>query len=178
MKVDVEYAWSEWRTVMKRYIQHRMSDQNLVDDILQEVFLKIHLNIQSIHDINRLRSWMFRICRNTIIDHYRKQQIMTQLPESIVSEALIEEKQFQKNIDSCIQMMIHKLSDKYRQAVVMTVYENLTRRELSDLLGISVSGAKSRVQRAREKLKTELLNCCHLEFDRFGKIIDYTPKNQ
>ena len=49
---------------------------------------------------------------------------------------------------------------------------------LAERLGLSLSGAKSRVQRAREKLKQQLLECCHFELDRRGHIIDYQPRCQ
>jgi len=52
---------------------------------------------------------------------------------------------------------------------------SLSREELSERLGISFSGAKSRVQRARAKIKQQLLDCCHFELDHAGRIIDYQP---
>jgi len=71
--------------------------------------------------------------------------------------------------------MVDSLPADYRQALLLTEYQGLTQRELAQKLGLSVSGAKSRVQRAREKLKAMLLDCCHFEFDRRGKVIDYQP---
>ena len=71
--------------------------------------------------------------------------------------------------------MVESLPADYREALILTEYEGLTQRALAERLGLSFSGAKSRVQRAREKLKAMLLDCCHFEFDRFGKIIDYQP---
>src|SRR5437588_726670 len=76
----------------------------------------------------------------------------------------------------CIKEMVDSLTNDYRQALILTEYEGLTQRELAVRLGISVSGAKSRVQRAREKLKDMLLDCCHFEFDHSGRVIDYQPK--
>ncbi len=72
--------------------------------------------------------------------------------------------------------MVERLPDDYREALLFTEYEGLTQKELAERLGVSYSGAKSRVQRAREKLKTMLLACCHFEFDRLGKVIDYQPR--
>ncbi|HLZ55439.1 MAG TPA: sigma factor-like helix-turn-helix DNA-binding protein, partial [Ktedonosporobacter sp.] len=66
--------------------------------------------------------------------------------------------------------------DQDRQALVLTEYQGLTQKELGERLGLSFSGAKSRVQRAREKLKQELLACCHFELDRRGHILDYQPR--
>jgi RNA polymerase sigma-70 factor, ECF subfamily len=74
-----------------------------------------------------------------------------------------------------VKAMVDSLPDTYREALILTEYEGLTQRELAERLGLSLSGAKSRVQRAREKLKAMLLDCCHFEFDRLGKIIDYQP---
>jgi RNA polymerase sigma-70 factor (ECF subfamily) len=77
-----------------------------------------------------------------------------------------------------VRVFIGRLPEVYRQAILLTEYEGLTQRELAERLGISLSGAKSRVQRAREKLKRMLLDCCHFEFDRLGRIIDYQPRCQ
>ena len=72
--------------------------------------------------------------------------------------------------------MIEGLPDAYREAIVLTEFEGLTQKELADRLGISLSGAKSRVQRARGQLKQMLLGCCQFEFDRRGGIIDCKPR--
>ena len=65
------------------------------------------------------------------------------------------------------------LPEPYREALLLTEYEGLTQQQLAERVGISLSGAKSRVQRGREKLKQILLDCCHVELDRRGGIIDY-----
>jgi RNA polymerase sigma-70 factor, ECF subfamily len=58
----------------------------------------------------------------------------------------------------------------------MTEYHELSQIELAVRLNLSISGAKSRVQRAREKLKEAFLDCCHFEFDQLGRVIHYEPK--
>ncbi|HAH00091.1 MAG TPA: RNA polymerase subunit sigma-24, partial [Ktedonobacter sp.] len=68
-----------------------------------------------------------------------------------------------KELIPCIKTMVDSLPNDYREALYLTEYEGLTQRELADRLGLSFSGAKSRVQRAREKLKVMLLDCCHFE---------------
>ena len=72
--------------------------------------------------------------------------------------------------------MINSLPEKYKQALILTEFQNLTQKELAERMGLSVSGAKSRVQRARIKLKELLLGCCSLEFDHYGNVIDYEHK--
>jgi RNA polymerase sigma-70 factor (ECF subfamily) len=76
----------------------------------------------------------------------------------------------------CLKNMVDELPDIYKQAITLTAFENHTQKEYSEMAGISLSGAKSRVQRARSLLKEMVLGCCSLEFDRLGNIIDYKKR--
>jgi RNA polymerase sigma-70 factor (ECF subfamily) len=69
--------------------------------------------------------------------------------------------------------MVNELPSPYREALLMTEYQGLTQQDLAQQMGISLSGAKSRVQRVRQKIKDSLLACCHFEFDRYGRVVDY-----
>ncbi len=75
----------------------------------------------------------------------------------------------------CILPLVQQLPPPYRQALLLTEVEGMTQKDLAARLGLSFSGARSRVQRARDKLRELLLDCCHFEFDRRGTIIDYYP---
>ena len=72
--------------------------------------------------------------------------------------------------------MVAALPETYREALRLTEYQGLSQKALGERLGISFSGAKSRVQRARAKVKEQLLDCCHFQFDRVGQIIDYQSR--
>ena len=132
-----------------------------------------------------MEAWIYQITRNTIIDYYRHRKIDTEDFQEIedfqgINEGGIDAATATGTINntlSCIKPMIHSLPDKYRQAIILTEYEGFTQREMAEKLGLSLSGAKSRVQRAREKLKEMLLECCSFEFDRLGNILDYRLKN-
>lgn len=173
-----EHIWRELNTSLRRFILKRVADENIAEDILQEVFCKIHSQIHTLKDIRKLQGWVYRIARNTIIDHYRQKKALAQLPEAMMAFDVDEEDGVIEELTPCIESMVEALPEKYRQALKLTAYDGLTQKEMGRELGISVSGAKSRVQRAREKLKSELLGCCHIELDTFGKIVDYTPKQQ
>ena len=79
---------------------------------------------------------------------------------------------------SWLKPFVDELPVKYRQALVMTEYENKNQREMADELGLSIPGAKSRVQRARKKIKELILACCHFDFDHFGNVLEYKSKKQ
>ena len=93
-----------------------------------------------------------------------------QLPENLPDEDVISE------LFPSVRAMVMSLPAQDRQALILTEYQGLTQKELAERLGLSLSGAKSRVQRARAKLKQQLLDCCHFELDRRGHVIDYQPR--
>ena len=76
----------------------------------------------------------------------------------------------------CVAAMVDGLPNAYREALRLTEYGGLSQKQLSTQLGISFSGAKSRVQRARAKIKQQLLDCCHFQLDHVGRIIDYQSR--
>jgi RNA polymerase sigma-70 factor, ECF subfamily len=177
MKPDVESVYHEFAAQLGRFISSRVSDPDTSEDILQDVFLRIHNQIDSLQDESKLRAWIYQITRNAIIDYYRRRKVTAELPETLsyFDESGLETDASQELFPS-IRGMIGHLPEKYRQALVMTEFQGLTQQETADRLGLSFSGAKSRVQRAREQLKEMLLDCCHFEFDQLGKVLDYQPR--
>jgi RNA polymerase sigma-70 factor (ECF subfamily) len=73
--------------------------------------------------------------------------------------------------------MVERLPAAYREAVLLTEYEGLTQQELAEHADLSLSGAKSRVQRARKHLKEQLLACCEVQLDWAGHLVDYQPRS-
>ena len=177
MSLTTERVWEEFNAKLKRFILKRIPDEQNAEDILQEVFLKIHTRIDTLRDEEKLQSWMYQIARNAIADYYREQKVTVELTEALLlpEEPLVDD-DIVKDLIFSVKTMVDNLPGEYREALILTEYQGLTQRELAEKLGMSLPGAKSRVQRARERLKTMLLNCCHFEFDRLGKVIDYQPR--
>lgn len=177
MAACIKEIWEEFSIPLKEFIKKRIPKEQDTDDILQEVFIKIHRSIGTLKDNDKIHAWIYMITRNTITDYYRRRN--KSIKETYLREDLIEEKDedlsSNKEIGLCLKTMVSNLPDKYKEAIILTEFENLTQRELSEKMGLSISGAKSRVQRARKKLKEMLLECCSLEFDRRGNVIDYRP---
>lgn len=177
MIITTENVWKTFNVNLKQFILKRVVDEDNAEDILQEVFVKIHTRIHTLRDEEKLPGWIYQIARNAIYDYYRAQRDTLALPDSATSIA--EETLNASAIEEllpCIREMVERLPAEYRQALILTEYEGLSQKELAERLGISYSGAKSRVQRAREKLKAMLLDCCHFQFDRSGRVIDYQPR--
>ncbi len=179
MSTLTEQAWEAFHTPLHQFIRRRVTDEATAEDLLQEVFLKIHQHGGRLRDARRLESWIYQLTRNIIIDHYRSRnplvtsldaQEVLDLPEELPDDDMVSE------LLPCVRAMVLALPRPDRQALILTEYQGLTQKELGERLGLSFSGAKSRVQRAREKLKQELLTCCHFELDRRGHIFDYQPR--
>lgn len=171
--------WEESKTTLKNFIGDRVSNEEDTEDILQDVFLKLISNIDKLMDDQKVHAWIYRITRNAIIDYYRRNHKNFDL-ESFSEElplVLDEDLTSNKEIAYCLKNMVNKLPEKYKQAIIITVFENHTQKEYSEMVGISVSGAKSRVQRARNILKEMVLGCCSLEFDSLGNIINYKKRS-
>jgi RNA polymerase sigma-70 factor (ECF subfamily) len=167
-----EKVWEEFNAGLKHFIMKRVPDESSAEDILQDVFLKIHTHIDTLRGSDKLQSWIYQIARNAITDFYRAHKPTPDIPEM----PHIPEDPFDDVVSDLlpyVKELVDSLPPDYRQALILTEYEGLTQRELAEKLRISVSGAKSRVQRAREKVKFMLLRCCHFEFDQLGRIINY-----
>ena len=178
MSMTTELVWEAFHTPLQQFIRRRVSDEDTAEDVLQDVFLKIHQHMETLRDVKKLESWIYQITRNAIIDSYRNSRPTTpleaeevlDLPEELPDDDVVSE------LLPSVRAMVRNLPELDRQALVLTEYQGLTQKELAERLGLSFSGAKSRVQRAREKLKQQLLECCHFELDRRGHIIDYRPR--
>ena len=180
MYIKTDHVWIRFSTPLLKFIRGHVHDEATAEDLLQEVFLKVHQQIETLRDARKLESWLYQIARNAIIDYYRSARPtisleasdISYLPEDPPDDDIISD------LFPAVRAMVSSLPEHDRQALVLTEYQGLTQKELSERLGLSFSGAKSRVQRAREKLKQQLLACCHFELDRRGHVMNYQPRCQ
>jgi RNA polymerase sigma-70 factor, ECF subfamily len=174
MATLIHDLWSEHRARLRGYIAKRVREDDAVDDILQTVFLKASEKLHSLKSRGSVAAWLYRIAANAIVDHYRSRKSWEELPADIAAPE--SKRDYLAELASCLQPLIDDLPDPYRTALVLSEIEGLPQREVADRLHISLSGAKSRVQRGREKLRRRLLDCCAIETGRRG-IIDYEPRD-
>ena len=149
----VEHIWRTYHKQLLAFIQKRVSDPVLAEDILQEVFIKIHNKIDSLQEGKKVKAWLFQITRNTIIDYYRRSKKNEDIDIQIVDLEEEDNIQAMADIQSCIVPMIKSLPEDYRDALLLSELNGLSQKELSEKLQISYSAAKSRVQRGRTLLK-------------------------
>jgi RNA polymerase sigma-70 factor (ECF subfamily) len=169
--------WAEFSGRLRGFIAKRVRAEVDIEDILQEVFAKIHAGLGALKDDERLEAWLFQIARRAITDYYRDRSgpRRTQgLPPELPEEGTEEDIQVQ--VASWLRPMMELLSEEDREAIRLADLEALPQKDLAARLGLSLTGAKSRVQRARKRLKSVLLECCHIDMDRRGNAIGYGRK--
>lgn len=184
-KIDKDVDWAKLREILYKYIRSRVNSKEDAEDILQESLIKIYKNLYEVKDNEKIKSWIYTITKNTLIDFYRKQGKSEEFLEQYLSEQDQYTKDFSsetfdvhKELGFCLRNMIDSLPIKYRKALILTEFNNLTQKDMAARLNLSVSGAKSRVQRGRKLLKDMMVSCCILKKDCYGNVINYKHKNK
>ena len=171
--METEEIYERFDEDLRAFVRARVGDPAATEDVLQDVYLKIHARIGTLKDEEKVRAWVYRVTRNAVTDHHRAKRPTSELDESLGASTDHTETEFEERLSGSVRDMLDRLPPEHREALRLTEYEGLTQRELADRLGIGVSGAKSRVQRARTRLKAMLLDCCHFELDRRGRVTNY-----
>lgn len=179
MSLTTDEVWAAFSQRLLAVIRSRVADPSDAEDILQEVFLKVHLHLDSLHDESRLAPWLHQIARNAVADYGRRKRISSELLEEMAQEpADADGRASEQQLARGLRGMIAALPAGYRDALMLAEIEGLSQQEVAARLNLSYSGAKSRVQRGRRLLHQALIDCCHIELDRRGGVIDYVPRDR
>lgn len=170
-KIDLKV----FRDQLWAFINKRVSNQEDVEEILQEVFIKAQTNVASLKETKKCIPWVYQITRNTIIDYYNKNK-KNYLNTEIAEELLDFSDNETINPEEIIQGLkpfVEALPGKYRDALLAIDLNGLSQKEYSEQQGISLSCTKSRVQRGRKMVKEMLMDCCTFNSDVYGNVFDY-----
>lgn len=170
--------WMHLSSDLRKFIRRRVSDDHVADDLLQETFVRVHRNIGRLQEAERMAAWVYQIARNVVHDHHRQatNSTVTLANADNLSEDDSESQSGCRNV-TWLDEMIQSLPDGYRQAVQMAEIEEQSQQMVADRLGLSLSGAKSRIQRGRAMLKDVLERCCSFELDSRGRVMGCDPKS-
>lgn len=179
--MDTTKLWLGIEGKLRAYLEKRVHDSAVVDDILQDSYLRLHERIDQLEDISRADGWLFRIAQNLMYDHFKKNPGTKPTTDLLSEQIPVRPSKSEgptEQLAGWIPTAIELLPEKYRQAVYLTEIEGLSQKELAQRLGLSYSAAKSRVQRGRAKLKDIILECCEVAADRYGNVIEYHSRQK
>lgn len=183
----VEALWYAFHQRVHGFAVKRLPTAADADDVVQDIFLRIHKGIDGLHDGQQVQAWVFSIARRAIADFYRRRyrhveealgtpsdlQTPQEEPPAGHIDAYYGDHSVHEEVLSWLRPMIAALPEKYRTPLQMADVDGYTQREVAEALGLSVSGAKSRVQRARVMLGDVLQTCCEVEFGADGEAIEF-----
>jgi RNA polymerase sigma-70 factor, ECF subfamily len=162
------------------YVGRRVGSRHDAEDIAQEVMLRIHRHSADLVHVERTNAWMYRIAANAITDHYRRaarREVPSGYAQDVAGSAPAcgepDTGQLRQGLATCLPPLLERLSPSYRNALELIDLEGMSQTEAAPRLGLSVSGMKSRVQRARRRLKDLVTGCCTVQLDHAGAVSDY-----
>ena len=172
----LHHLWTELGRRLRAYVGKRVNDPHAADDITQDVMLKVQSQLDALPPGDKLAPWVFRIARNAVIDHYRAQSMRAPAEPADAAQLqddAAEERDSLRELTPCLLRMVRQLPEPYREAMRLADFEGVDQNDIALKMGISLSGAKSRVQRARRQLREMIHDCCRIERDARGNVMDF-----
>ncbi|HEY1012455.1 MAG TPA: sigma-70 family RNA polymerase sigma factor [Herpetosiphonaceae bacterium] len=172
----IDALWERWRGPLLGWLRGKVGDPHEAEDLLQEVFLRAHRAHATLHAPERATAWLWQIARNVVTDAYRQRREQAPLPEDLAAPAGAEADTLTvRQLARCVRPLLGRLAPADRAALEQTAFEGMSQQALSAALGLSFSGLKARVQRARGRLQALLLACCAVARDQAGRLSAYRP---
>lgn len=150
-------AWQQHHSAVLGYLRRRVGDPMLAEDLAQEAFLRLHKARPPLAEPPQIRSWLLRAAHNLLVDHFRARKGEVPLDEALQVPA--REPAAWRAFEPCVETLAQRLPDAYRKALLWDL-DGVPQRTIAARQGIGLSGAKSRVQRARGLLAQEFVQCC------------------
>ncbi|WP_057831306.1 RNA polymerase sigma factor SigZ [Colwellia sp. TT2012] len=175
--MNIEDIWLAYRAALKRFLHAKISNEADVEDLLQDILIKTYNNLNTVKTQKSVKSWLFQIANNTIIDYYRKK---SRQQNANIEELWPTEEPQDNNLDlaNCISPFINALPEKHASLLIAIDMNNQSQKEYAEQLGVSYSTLKSRVQKSRGLLKKVFDDCCHFNIDKSGNVYDYEVKTK
>lgn len=176
--LNTETIWLEYRKTLRAFLARRVANPDDVDDLLQEVMLRSHRQLDGLRSADNLRAWLFRIARNVTIDHYRSKGRARDIDPDDLWYG-VETPDTIEELEQCVELFLKNLPAEDAELLRLIDLQHVEQKTHASALGVSYSTLKSRVQAARKRLHGQFADCCNFAVDPSGRIIDYEqkPKN-
>jgi RNA polymerase sigma-70 factor, ECF subfamily len=182
--------WRPFVAGLRAFVARRVPARD-AEDVAQEVLVRLHQGAASLRDASRAESWVYGVARRTIADYFRSREPAASAEPAARAEelpapdgppargfgAFAGDHSVHEEVLSWLRPMAEELPEPYRRALLMADFEGRPQREVAAELGLSLSGAKSRVQRARALLGTRLRRCCEIELGPEGRVLDFRRRD-
>ncbi len=167
-------TWHQVEPELHGWLLKRLGNRADADDMLQDLFLKAIRQQDRFCELQNARAWLFEVARNALIDRLRVTREQIELPEDLA--AVVSEVAPVDSLAACLPRVLSELSAEDREALTLCDLQGMSQQDYADLKGISLPGAKSRVQRARKRMRDQLTTACQVRFDATGQVSDFVMR--
>lgn len=181
---ELEVLWRDSSARLSAWFEGETGNAADAEDLVQETFLRVHERLDSLVDAASVRAWVGRIARNVLVDHLRRRGARAGEPlpaegappenglDGFAERGSEPDPSLDRSVASWLEDFLVELEPEDAAALREVDLAGRTQAEFAARTGLSLSGAKSRVQRAREKLRARLEACCTFAFDARGGILE------
>ena len=170
---EISAFWISYKDALRNYILKIVKDPDTANELSHEVLMKVYSSCCSGRSILNIRSWLFQIAYNTCMDYFKKAGRTTELKYDIID---CPQEEVYNNASEFVLPLLKLLPKKYGEPLELADIDGLKQQEVADRLGISLTAAKTRVQRARKLLKDQITECVNMEVDPSGEISAFSVK--
>ncbi|WP_428608997.1 RNA polymerase sigma factor SigZ [Sedimenticola sp.] len=168
-------AWVQHEQALRHYLRSQVSDVALAEDLLQDTFLKALAEGSRFCRLENSRAWLFHVAKNRLIDWRRTHRINQEIAADIPAYSP-DEKPAVDDLSQCLPRVLKELPAADSEAITLCDIDGLTQAEYARRSGLTLAAAKSRIQRARRRLKQHLKIACQVRYDESGKVCCFTPR--
>lgn len=169
-------VWQTYSTDLKRFIFNKLKDEQATNDVLQEVFVKVHLKLHALHDQDKIKPWLYAIAKNQTLDYLSKQTRHIKIPSAELEDASDGAKQHTAN--DCLLGILKSLPEKYRNPITLYDVKGKKQQTIANELQLPLPTVKSLIQRARKMVVKGYMDCCDFTLNKNGKLVGEIKEKQ
>ena len=172
-------AWNENEKFLKNWLIKETGNHDQALDLLQDLFVKSLQNKERFCTLTDAKSWLFRVAKNSLIDSYRKSKLEISA-DCYETDGIEDVKEDNKNttiikLQHCLVRVLSELDDDDKEVIELCDMKGMPQADYAHTKGLSLSATKSRIQRARKKLRQQMISSCNVQFEQ-QKVCCFTPR--
>jgi RNA polymerase sigma-70 factor (ECF subfamily) len=174
----VAAAWSAHEAELRVYLRHQLTDDSDAEDLIQDVFVKAMRQGEGFCTLDSPRAWLFRVARNALIDRARLAKPQVPLDEGglEIESPLPETVAPVDALATCVERVLGDLPVGDAAILRACDLEGMTQRQYAERHGLSLPAAKSRLLRARQRMRDQMSTACQVRFDDDGTVSGHVPR--
>lgn len=167
-------AWRAHEGELRGYLIHRLGNTHPADDLLQEVFIKAMRQGAGFCSLDNSRAWLFQVARNALVDYQRLHRETAELPDDIPEP--YEQTEPLVALGECIGRVLTELSPEVRDIIEQCDLNGMKQQAYAEANDLTLPAVKSRLLRARQKMRETLSTNCQVHFDADGHVDGHVPR--